>query len=108
METELNLHFLNCSIKIHAGTDIWNKNFQNSYDVFINKSIQVEKLINILENEHSCSCLNFQTIINLLLASLTLMDLKSKFFPKWNYLLEREYCQDNTQSFRKSFLYCYF
>lgn len=90
METEVNLHFLTCRIRICAGTNFWNKNFQNSYKVFINKSIWIEKLVTLLENEHSCSWLSFQTII-LHLSSLTLRDLKSKVFLKLNYLLKREY-----------------
>lgn len=80
METDMNLYFLNCRVRICASTNFWKKNFQSSYNVFINKSIQIEKLVTLLENECSCSCLSFQTIINLHLSSLTLWDLKSKVF----------------------------
>lgn len=80
METDMKLYFLNCRVRICAGTNFWNKNFQSSYNVFINKSIQIEKLVTLLENECSCSCLSFQTIINLHLSNLTLRDLKSKGF----------------------------
>lgn len=49
METEVKLYFLNCKIRICAGTNLWNKNFQNSYNGFINKSLQIQRLVTLLK-----------------------------------------------------------
>lgn len=49
METEGNLHFFNCKIRIGVCANFWNKNFQNSYIFLIEKSLQIERLVILLK-----------------------------------------------------------